>query len=156
MINVKDDSIARFKEVFEKNGHKFTKQRRLIISILYENIGKYLSMKDIYDISKEKGYSMGIATIYRTLMIMEKFNAVTSVMKDDGANKCELYEINTDNEFYKRPHLICRKCGKIVGIYEEALIKDLINEISKKYNFKVEDIKIDFYGICKECMNEQK
>lgn len=154
MINIEQNSIKKFEELFKKRGYKFTEQRRIICGIMVENSGKHLNAKEICDIAKRKGHIIGAATIYRTLLIMDELRITTSFSKKDAVNKYELYELNTDGEIYKHPHLICMNCEKIIDINEKLLVKSLMVRIQKKYNFKIEDIRIEFYGICKECEQE--
>lgn len=151
MTNIKYNSIKQLEELFKKAGYEFTEQRKIIYSIMVENSGKHLSAKDICDISKKMGHIIGAATVYRTLSIMDKLDIITSFIKKDGINKYELYELNIDSGIYKHPHLICMKCGKIIGINENLLVSDLMSRIFKNYSFKIEDIRIELYGICENC-----
>ncbi|MHC6178653.1 Fur family transcriptional regulator [Clostridium sp. JNZ X4-2] len=151
MINIEQNSIKKFEELFKKRGYKFTEQRKIICSIMIENSRRHLNAREICDMAKRKGHTIGTATIYRTLLIMDELRITTSFSKKNGTNKYELYELNTDGEMYKHIHLICMNCEKIIDINEKLFIESLMVRIQEKYNFKIEDMQIEFYGICKEC-----
>lgn len=141
----------KFKELFKKNGYKFTKQREAVCDILADSKVKHLSVKDICDISKEKGYNLGIATIYRTLLIMKQLGIVRSFIKKEKVNKYELYELSAEDKIYKHIHFFCIKCGKVIEINKSLLDRDMTVKILKKYNFEVNSTQIEFYGICEQC-----
>jgi Fur family ferric uptake transcriptional regulator len=71
----------------------------------------------------------------------------------DGPSRYE-YKSSSPKEHHH--HLICTKCGKIIDYSdfldeEEKLVKEAEKNIAKKFNFRVHDHNIEFYGICKDC-----
>ena len=64
------------KELLDKNGFKTTVQRKILYEVLSENKDKHLSTEEIYDLIKNKYPKIGIATIYRTLLLFEEIGLV--------------------------------------------------------------------------------
>jgi len=46
--------------------------------------------------------------------------------------------------------LICQNCGKVIEV-EGDLLEELEQGIEKKYNFKIKNHSLKFYGICDNC-----
>jgi Fur family ferric uptake transcriptional regulator len=58
-------------------------------------------------------------------------------------------------------HLICTNCGRIIDytdfVDEELeLLKKTEKELTKKYNFEINNHTIQFYGLCDECSDKEK
>ncbi len=139
-----------YKLKLKEAGYKLTPQRIAIIAAIAENKGKHLSTEEIYDIVRQRNPEMGLATVYRTLQLLEELEVVSSLNLEDG---CVRYELYCDNGTHHHHHLICSKCGAIIEV-ERDLLDDLEQEIEKEYDFKIEDHKLKFYGICSECKDQ--
>ena len=133
------------KEKFKKEGYKLTTQRRVILDAIIENQEKHLNPEEIYDIVKIKYPEIGIATVYRTLQLLEKLNIINKLNFDDGYNRYELNK-NSDNHH----HLICLKCGKVMEVKLDLLEK-LENEIEEENGFRIVDHNVKFFGYCADC-----
>ncbi len=88
-----------------------------------------------------------MATVYRTLQLLEQLNIVYKVNFDDG---CSRYELNLDSDDHQHHHLICVKCGKVQEVKLD-LLENLEMEIEKEEDFKVVDHNVKFFGYCKKC-----
>lgn len=135
------------KEKFKEKGYKLTTQRRAILDVMIENHDKHLNPEEIYDIVKGKYPELGIATVYRTLQLLEKLNIVYRLNFDDGYNR---YELNYSSENHHHHHLICLKCGKVME-FKLDLLETLENEIEGENGFKIVDHNVKFFGYCVDC-----
>ncbi|NMB07731.1 MAG: transcriptional repressor [Tissierellia bacterium] len=140
-----DFNMDAVKEKFKKEGYKLTTQRRAILDVIVENQEKHLSPEEIYNIVKNNYPEIGIATVYRTLQLLEKLNIVYKLNFDDGYNRYEL-NISSNNHH----HLICLKCGNITEVKLDLLEK-LENEIEEENDFKIVDHNVKFFGYCADC-----
>ncbi len=135
------------KEKFKKEGYKLTTQRRAILDVIIENRDKHLSPEEIYDIVKTKYPEIGIATVYRTLQLLEKLNIIYRLNFDDGYNR---YELNYSSESHHHHHLICLKCGKVTEVKLD-LLENLEAQIEVENGFKIVDHNVKFFGYCTDC-----
>lgn len=135
------------KEMLREEGYKLTTQRQAILHAIVENKDKHLSPEEIYNIVRLKHQDIGIATVYRTLQLLEKFNIVYRVNFDDGYNR---YELNYDSENHHHHHLICLKCGKVIEVKLD-LLETLENQIENENGFKIVDHNVKFFGYCDYC-----
>lgn len=141
--------LDTFKQLLKKNTLKFTKQRELVLKTLYENDGHF-TPEDLYNLIKEQypDLNIGIATIYRTLGLLEESGIVNSL--SFGA-KGKKYELGLKKH---HDHLICIQCGKLIEFYDE-IIENQQKVIAKKFNFKMTDHTMNITGICEACQSKQ-
>ena len=135
-------------EKLKRRGYKFTPQRKAVLSILLDNVGRHLSSEEIYDYVRVKSPEIGLATVYRTLLLLADLEILSKLNLDDGFVR---YELNDhDGDQHHHHHLICSECGKISEVKED-LLESLEAEIEKKYEFEIKDHKLKFFGLCKAC-----
>ena len=104
--------LNRFKELLKADNLKFTRQREAILQTLYDHTGHF-TPEELHRLIKEKNPELktGIATVYRTLSLLEKAGIVTSISFGTQGKKYEL-GIKAHHD-----HIICTKCGKILEFY---------------------------------------
>lgn len=138
------------KEDLKKKGYKLTPQRRSIVDTIIDNEGKHLTAEEIYDKVKISCPEIGLATVYRTILLLEELGVISRLDLNDG---CSRYEIVHSNETHRHHHLICNNCHKVSEVQDD-LLEELEGDIEKQYNFKIVDHSLKFYGICDECQKK--
>ncbi len=140
-----DDLLSEFKELLKKNGLKFTIQREVILETLY-NSDEHLTPEALHQliISKQPELKAGIATIYRTLSLLEDSDMVTSLSFGAQGKK---YELGAKDH---HDHIICTVCGEITEFVDEQIEKRQ-HLIATNLGFKMVDHSMQIYGICKTC-----
>jgi len=137
--------LENFVKLLKENKLKFTKQRELILKTLYDNDGHF-STDDIYAMLKEEHpeLNIGIATVYRTLSLLEDAGLALSIsFGKDG----KIYELGLKKH---HDHLICQSCREIIEFVDEV-IEEKQKEIAKKHNFKMLDHTMKIVGLCEKC-----
>ncbi len=135
-------------EKLKKKGYKFTPQRKAILEVVSESIGKHLSSEEIYDLVKIKNPEIGLATVYRTVQLLVELDILSKLNLDDGFVR---YEMNDhDGGEHHHHHLICSQCGHIDEVKED-LLESIEKQIEMKYEFQIRDHKLKFFGLCKSC-----
>ena len=137
--------LDKFKTLLKENTLKFTKQRELILKFLYEN-DDHFTPEDIYMQLKQEypDVNIGIATVYRTLTLLEESGIVSSISFGAAGKK---YELGLKKH---HDHLICTSCGKIIEFLDET-IEAQQELIAKKFNFKMHDHTMKIVGLCENC-----
>lgn len=128
-------------------------QRKILYEVLLESKDKHLSTEEIYNIMKQKYPKIGIATIYRSLLLFEEIGLVYKHNFDDGCLRYEILSPNS-NEVHQHHHLLCNKCGKIIEVKED-LMNSLEEIIEKQYNFEIQNHVVKFTGICEQCRKKE-
>jgi len=137
--------LSNFKILLKKNNLKFTIQREVILETLY-NSDEHLTPEALHHLIQEKhsGLNTGIATIYRTLALLEESNVVTSLSFGAQGKK---YELGAKEH---HDHLICTECGVITEFVDEEIEKRQ-HLITDQLGFKMNDHSMQIYGICSIC-----
>ena len=139
------------KEDLKKKGYKLTPQRRAIVDTIVDSEGKHLTAEEIYDEVKKRCPEIGLATVYRTILLLEEIGIVSRLHLNDG---CSRYELVHSDERHRHHHIICNECNSVIEV-EDDLLDELEESIEKNYGFKIMDHSVKFYGICKECQEKQ-
>ena len=139
--------LDKFKALLKSNSLKFTKQRELILKFLYDNEEHY-TPEDIYMMLKKEfpDINIGIATVYRTLTLLEDEGIASSISFGAQGKK---YELGLKKH---HDHLICTACGDIIEFFDET-IESQQEKIAEKFNFKMTDHTMKIVGLCKKCQN---
>lgn len=148
IINIDYDVL---KLDLKKKGYKLTPQRRAIVDTIVDSEGKHLTAEEIYDEVRKNCPEIGLATVYRTILLLEEIGVVSKLHLNDG---CSRYELIHGDERHRHHHLVCNECNGLIEV-EDDLLDDLEEIIEKQYGFKIEDHSVKFFGRCKDCQNKQ-
>ena len=137
--------LIDFKALLKKNTLKFTIQREVILETLY-NSDEHLTPEALHRLIQDKFPELktGIATVYRTLSLLEDSNMVTSLSFGAQGKK---YELGAKEH---HDHLICTECGSITEFVDED-IENRQHAIANELGFKMKDHSMQIYGLCKNC-----
>lgn len=150
MSQLTSRDFENLKEELKKKGYKLTPQRRAIVDTVIANEGKHLTAEEIYDEVKIVCPEIGLATVYRTILLLEEMGIVYKLDLNDG---CSRYELAHINETHRHHHLVCNNCGKVIEVQDD-LLEDLEVQIEKVYKFKILDHSVKFFGVC-DCCREK-
>lgn len=124
-----------------------TRQRQLIVDTLKTNTGAHMSASDIAHYLKNKGYDVGIATIYRQLSRLTSVGVIQRFSMD--GTQTSYYEyMSADKEPHF--HFKCEKCNKFIH-FDCCELKQLHHHLSVQHGFDMNSMKTVIYGICNEC-----
>ena len=146
IINIEYNNLLElFKEILKKNALKYTKQREILLKTLYNHHTHY-TPESLYLRIKEEypDLNLGIATVYRTLNLLEEAGIVNSLSFGSQGKKFEL--ANKPHH----DHMICKSCGKIIE-FEDNTIERKQEQIAKEHKFKLTGHLMQLYGLCFEC-----
>ncbi|RXJ69266.1 transcriptional repressor [Halarcobacter ebronensis] len=119
---------------------KVTPQRVAIVDELYKN--GHMNIDELYQNLLKKFPSISLATIYKNVNAMVEKIFLNEVKIPESKSVYELVK-------EEHSHLVCKSCGKIEDInIDTSILNGSILSIS---NFKVEDTKVVFSGVCSNC-----
>jgi len=140
-----EELLNDFKRILKNNSLKFTIQREVILETLY-NSDEHLAPESLHHLIQKKypDLKTGIATVYRTLALLEESQMVTFLSFGAQGKK---YELGAKEH---HDHLICTSCGEITEFVDEQ-IEARQHDITKQLGFEMSDHSMQIYGICKKC-----
>ena len=140
----------RFESILKKlreNNHKLTPQRLAIAKVLASSDG-HPNIETIHKQLQGSFPTMSLATVYKNIILIKSFGEVLELGFPNGSNR---YDGNNPKP---HPHVICIKCKKIVDPDLDSL-DEMKKEVALETNFKILNHRLDFFGICSNCMAEK-
>ena len=131
-------------EQLKQAGLKITRQRTAILSLLIEG-DVHLSAEQIYFALKTKGEAFGLATVYRTLALLEQAGILA---------KTEIPGSGRQSYFYTagghRHQLLCTGCGRII-LLKSCPAEAFLKAVEEEYDFAVTGHSFEIFGLCPDC-----
>ncbi len=118
-------------------GLKMTGQRKVILKILGE-ASDHPSVEDVYERAKDLDKSISIATVYRTLNLLDELDLVIRHEFQEGYSR---YEVNWDHHH----HLVDLETGKVIEFQNDELEKLKI-KIANELGYELVDHRLELYG----------
>jgi Fur family ferric uptake transcriptional regulator len=120
-----------------KAGLKMTGQRKTILQVL-DSAEDHPSVEDVYERAKKMDDSVSIATVYRTLSLLDELDLVIKHEFQEGYAR---YEVNWDHHH----HLIDLETGEVVEFQNDELERLKI-KIAKELGYNLMDHRLELYG----------
>ncbi len=124
-------------------GQRKTQQREAILQVIAEAPGP-LSVPEIHERATEKLESVGIATVYRTLKLLQESEQIQIVILPSGESRFE------SAQHGHHEHFQCRTCTRVFDVHTCSLPKT--RGATLPGGFVIEDHEITFYGTCPDCV----
>jgi len=138
----KESIIKQLKE----NGLKITPQRLAIIEVLLEKRDLHPGPRLLYNEAKKKKKSLSLSTTYATLNELSRHGIIKTLQFDKMEDR---YDGNLEEHI----NLICERCKKILD-YKVSVGVDR-RGVAKKTGFSITDTRLEYYGLCRECREEE-
>lgn len=138
--------LTALKNRLRGESRKITGPRAAVLEILRKH-SHPLTNREILSEMRARGERCNLATIYRSMHLLEKMGMVKRFDFGDGAGRFELVGENDDGHHH---HLVCTKCSNVVEI-DECFPKEIERQIAAKNHFISVTHKLEFFGICPEC-----
>ena len=129
--------MGKLLEKCQKRGFKLTNQRELVISIL-ENSEDHPDVDELFTRALEQDRSVSIATVYRTVKLLEDANFIEKLEFGDGRAR---YEKTGEHH----EHLIDVETGEVIEFIDHKL-EELKEEIANRMGYKLVDHKLELFG----------
>lgn len=144
--------MSGVRQKFREKKCKLTTQRQIVLQVFLENKNKHLSAEDVHYIIRQQSNDIGLATVYRSLELLNEMEVLQKMDFGDGRSRYELNETSTPHHHH---HLICLDCGVVIE-FEEDLLESLEMMIFRNSNFTIVDHEVKFYGYCRLCRDKRE
>lgn len=129
----------KIEKLCAEKGLKMTEQRRVIARVLSES-EDHPDVELLYARATEIDDRISIATVYRTVRLLEEAGILTKHEFGDGRARYE--EVSDDHH----DHLINVETGQVIEFHNEAIEK-LQEEVARQLGFKLVDHRLELYGV---------
>ena len=119
-------------------GLKMTEPRKVILDILAQ-AKDHPSVEEVYDRAKKADASISMATVYRTLGLLDELGLVFRHEFSDSDHA--RYEVNSEHHH----HLIDLDSGKVVE-FQNQEIEDMKVKIAADLGYELVECRLELYG----------
>ena len=120
-----------------------TRQRTALLSLLGELDG-FRSAQDMHALLRDRGDTVGLATVYRTLQALVDEGQVDVLRGSDGEAS---YRRCSPAHHH---HLVCRTCGRTVEVADPP-VEHWAARVAADHGFADVQHQLEIFGTCSGC-----
>ena len=132
-------------QVLSAAGYRSSAPRNEVIGAVAE-LRCSVTAREIADLLRERGSSVGLASIYRALDLLDRHGLVQRFDVGEGVARYEPAMPGGDHHH----HLVCDSCGTVEPFEDEAL-EEAIHGLSGKTAFSIAAHDVTLHGECPAC-----
>lgn len=136
-------SAASTPERLRRAGQRVTPQRLAVAEAL-AGLGRQVTAPELYRHLRRRAGGIGRATVFRSLEALVEAGLARRLERDG-----HVYGYVACDERHHH-HLACERCGRVEEI-DERYVAAVTRDIERDHGFRVDDARIDFYGLCATC-----
>ena len=136
-------SVETIADRLRAAGERVTRQR-LVVADALAATGRQATAQDLYERRRARAPRIGRATVFRTL---EALVAVGVARRLEGDGHVYAYVACSPGHHH---HLACSRCGRVEEI-GEGYIRPVAERVAAERGFRIDDARLDFYGVCARC-----
>ena len=139
------DWVGHAQRELEREGYRLSGPRSAVVETLAD-LGCSVTAKEIADSLHSRGQEVGVASIYRTLELLDKLRLTRRVDAAEGVARYE--PVGPSGEHHH--HLVCESCGLVVEAPDRTF-ENLRQRLRNDFDFELEPRHFAFPGRCKAC-----
>lgn len=131
----------------ERAGHRLTEPRRGLATLIANHAGHFTAA-DLVGESRSRRLGIGRATVFRTIDALEQLGLIERLDLPSGEHAYVACEPAHHH------HVVCSRCGRTAEI-EDAGLKTVVREIARRTGFRVDEHRLELFGLCPACLAVQ-
>lgn len=138
--------IANAESSLQSAGYRASAPRAAVLDL----IGRQecvLSAREIADELRAGGREVGVATVYRTLELLEGMRLLQRLDVGDGSAR---YEPAMPGGAHHHHHLVCDRCGRVTP-FEDPRLERAIDDLGERLDYLVAGHDVVLRGDCPDC-----
>jgi Fur family ferric uptake transcriptional regulator len=141
-----DRWVRTAESALREAGHRASAPRSAVVEL----IGTQDCVLTAHEIAAElprRGRGVGIATVYRTLELLEELHLVQRLDVGDGSAR---YEPAFPGGEHHHHHLVCDRCGRVTP-FEDRGLERVIESLAGRVDYRIGDHDVTLRGSCPDC-----
>ena len=119
-------------------------RQRIAVGEAIASFDDFRSAQEIHELLGERGETVGLATVYRTLQRLADAGEVDMLRTEDGE---AIYRRCSDTHHH---HLVCRSCGRTVEV-EGPAVERWTRTIAAEHGYSDVSHTLEIFGLCGPC-----
>ena len=150
--------VAKYNKFMSESSRKILSERNVSITnpriLVLEALMESRNPQTIDELQKKLKDKVAKSTLYRVLGDLKRINILNEFTSPDNTTVVELLL----EDHVHHHHLFCSDCGEIIDVNLSNEFEDLLSEeirkIEKKFNFVINDHRVEMFGTCTDqCSN---
>lgn len=129
-----------------RGGHRASRPRSTVLRMISEQ-ECVLTAREIADELRAAGRPVGVATVYRTLELLEELRLVQRL---DVGGESARYEPALPSGEHHHHHLVCDDCGRVTP-FQDPSLEQAIHQAANRVDYRVGDHDVILRGNCPDC-----
>lgn len=122
-----------------RGGYRLTEPRRQLLDVM-RGLGDHFAADDVVAAAP----TVGRATVFRTMRLLQDLGVVCQVVLDDGVSA---YRLASGGHHH---HIVCTDCGA-VSDFASGDVEELLDGIASRTGFQIDAHRLEVYGRCAAC-----
>jgi Fur family transcriptional regulator, ferric uptake regulator len=131
----------------EHAGHRSSAPRTEVVGALAE-LGCSVSAREIADHLRDSGSRVGVASIYRTLELLDRLKLVQRCGVGEATARYEPAHPTGEHHH----HLVCDVCGNVTAFEDDGLER-AIRRLAGRVEFEIDTHDVTLRGECPACLS---
>lgn len=146
MSTVSQDQWTRHtRRALAEAGHRASAPREEVIEAVAE-LRCSVTAREIADHLRARGSSVGLASIYRALELLERMRLLQRFDVGEGVARYEPAHPGGEHHH----HIVCDSCGRVEAFEDDALER-AIGHLAGRTDFAVDAHDVTLHGRCPDC-----
>jgi Fur family transcriptional regulator, ferric uptake regulator len=139
------DWVGHAQRELERGGYRLSGPRSAVVATLAD-LGCSVTAKEIADSLHRRGEDVGVASIYRTLELLDKLRLTRRVDAAEGVARYE--PVGPKGEHHH--HIVCESCGE-VSAFEDSDLERAIEKLAGRVDYAIDGHDVTLRGECPAC-----
>jgi Fur family transcriptional regulator, ferric uptake regulator len=139
------DWVGHARDTLERDGYRLSAPRTAVVETL-ATLGCSVTAKEIADRLHERGEDVGVASIYRTLDLLDRLRLARRVDAAEGIARYEPVDPSGDHHH----HIVCESCGQVTA-FEDRALESAIEELAQRVDYSIDAHDVTLRGKCPSC-----
>ena len=140
-----DDWVGHARDTLERDGYRLSAPRSAVVETL-ATLGCSVTAKEIADRLHERGEDVGVASIYRTLDLLDRLRLARRVDAAEGVARYEPIDPSGDHHH----PIVCERCGRVTA-FEDRDLEAAIEQLSGRVEYSIDAHDVTLRGRCPAC-----
>ena len=137
--------VGHAQRELEREGYRVSGPRSAVVRTLAD-LGCSVTAKEIADTLHGQGQDIGVASIYRTLELLDKLRLTRRVDAAEGVARYEPVEPSGAHHH----HIVCDTCGE-VSPFEDSDLERAIERLASRVDYSIDAHDVTLRGECPAC-----
>jgi Fur family ferric uptake transcriptional regulator len=139
------DWVGHAQRELEREGYRLSAPRSAVVETLAD-LGCSVTAKEIADRLHDRGQDIGVASIYRTLELLDKLRLTRRVDAAEGVARYEPLDPSGDHHH----HIVCDTCGEVAA-FEDSELERAIERLASRVEYSIDAHDVTLRGECPAC-----